>query len=99
MKTDEGTNSHVKHDAIKHKPFDRNVQFLKIIIKAINLSSKQGLLLLCHRDNSGDLFSRDGNFLAVFKTLADMDPVLKDHIEIGSKNAQTSWNIQNEIIS
>ena len=53
-----------------------------------------------HRDNSSELFSRDGNFLAIVKTLADIDPILKDHLETGSKNAQmTSWKIQNEIIS
>ena len=45
--------------------------------------------------NSSDLFSRDGIFLVVVKTLALMDPILKDHLEAGSKNAHvTSWKIQ-----
>ena len=51
-----------------------------------------------HRNNSSDLFSRDGNFLAIVKTLTDFDPILKDHLETGSKNAKmTSWKIQNDI--
>ena len=50
--------------------------------------------------NSSDLFSRDGIFLVVVKTLALMDPILKDHLEAGSKNAHvTSLKIQNEKIS
>ena len=60
----------------------------------------KALPLRGHRDNSSDLFSKDGNFFAVVKTLADMDPILKDHLETASKNAKmTLWKIQNDIIS
>ena len=60
---------------------------------------EMSILLRGHCDNSSELFSRDGNFLAVFKTLPDIDPILK-HLETGSKKVQiTSWKIQNEIIS
>ena len=60
----------------------------------------EALPLRGHRDNSSDLFSGDGNFSAVVKTLADTDPILKDHLETGSKNAKmTSWNIQNDTVS
>ena len=98
MKTYEDPTSHVDNDINKQKRIDRNVNILELVIKAVNLS-KQGLPLRGHRDNSGDLFSRDGNFLAVAKTLADTDPILKDHLETGSKNTQmTSWKLQNQII-
>ena len=97
VKTYEDPNTHVDHDVNKQKQFDRNVHILKLIIKAVNLCSKQGLPLRGHRNNSSDLFSRDGYFLEVVKTLANMDPILKDHLETGSKNAQmTLWKIQNK---
>ena len=73
---------------------------LKLIIKAVNLCSKQSFPLCGCRHNSSDLFSRVGSFLKVVKTIANVDLILKDHPETGSKNAQMiSWKIQNEIIS
>ena len=100
MKTYEDPTIHVNHDVNKQKWFDGNVHILKFNIKAVNLCSKQGLPLCGHRDNSRDLFSRDGNFFAVVKTLADMDLILKDHLETDFKDAEmTAWKIQNEIIS
>ena len=100
MRRYEDHTTHVDHDANKKKRFDRNVNMLNLLIEAVNLCSKQGLPLRGHRDNSSELFSRDGNFLAVVKTLPDIDPILKHHLETGSKKVQiTSWKIQNEIIS
>ena len=100
MRAYEDPTTHVDHDPKKQERFDRNVHILKLLIKAVNLCSKQGLPLRGHRDNSNEEFSRDGNFLAIVKTLADIDQVLNDHLETGSKNAQmTSWKIQNQIIS
>ena len=81
---------HMNHDVNKQKRFDLNVHILKLIIKAVNLCSKQELPLRGHRDNSSDLILRDCSFLAVVKTLADMDSILKDHQKTGSKNAQTT---------
>ena len=91
--------THVSQDLDKQKRLDLNVHILKLIIKAVNLCSKQGLPVRGHCDNSSDLFSRDGNFHTVVKILADMGPILKDHLETGSKNAQmTSLKIQNDKI-
>ena len=75
----------MNHDVNKQKRFDLNVHILKLIIKAVNLCSKQELPLRGHRDNSSDLILRDRSFLAVVKTLADMDSILKDHQKTGSK--------------
>ena len=58
---------------------------------------KARFALFGHCDNSRDLFSRDGNFFAVVKTLADMDLILKDHLETGSKWQRGRY--KNEIIS
>ena len=100
LKTYEDTTTHFDHDVNKQKQVDQNVHILKLIIKADNLYSKKDLPLRSHCENSSDLFSRDGNFLAVVKTLAHMYPVLKYHLETGSKHAQmTSRKKQNEIIS
>ena len=74
MKPYEDLTTHVDHDL--------NNQMIKLIIKAVNLCSNQSLPLRNHRDNSSDLFSRDGDFLAKVATLADMDPILKDHLEM-----------------
>ena len=99
MKTYDPT-THVNHDIKKQKRFDRNVCSLKLITKAVNFCSKQVLQLHGHSNNSSDLFSRDRNFLAVIKSLADMDPILQYHPKAGYKNAQmTLWKIQNDIIS
>ena len=44
--------------------------------------------------------SRDGNFQAILKSFAEIDPLLKDHLQHGPKNSQMkSWKIQNEIIN
>ena len=100
LKTYGDTTTHVDHNVNKQKQVDQSVHILKLIIKAVNLCSKKDLPLRSHCENLSDLFSRDGNFLAVVKTLAHMDPILKDHLETGSKHAQmTSRKKQNGIIS
>ena len=44
--------------------------------------------------------SRDGNFQAIIKSFAEINPFLKDHLQHGPKNSQMkSWKIQNEIIN
>ena len=40
-----------------------------------------------------------GNFIALIEAFAARDPILKDHLECGPKNAKyTSKTIQNDII-
>ena len=82
VKPYEDHTTHIKHNVNKQKGFDRNGHILKLVIKAVNLSSKKSFPLHNQCDNPGDLFSRDDDFLAVVETLADMDPIMKDHLEM-----------------
>ena len=82
VKPYEDPTTHIKHNVNKQKGFDRNGHILKLVIKAVNLSSKKSFPLHNQCDNPGDLFSRDDDFLAVVETLADMDPILKDRLEM-----------------
>ena len=44
--------------------------------------------------------SRDGNFQVTLKSLTEINPLLKDHLQHGPKNSQMKyWKIQNEIIN
>ena len=41
-----------------------------------------------------------GNFIAILYAFADMDLILKEHLDHGARNAKMiSWKIQNEIIA
>ena len=62
--------------------------WLKCPYSQTNYQGCQGLPLPGHRNNSSHLFSGDGNFLAVAKTLADMEWILKDQLETDCKDAQ-----------
>ena len=43
---------------------------------------------------------RDGNFMAIWKVFAKIDPVLYVYLSNDPKNAQkNSWKIQNEVIA
>ena len=86
----------------KQERYDKNVHVLKRIIqaKAVALCAQQGLALRGHRkvESEDNEDSRDVNFQAILKGFAEIDPLLKDHLQHGSKNSQTkSWKIQNEI--
>lgn len=62
--------------------------WLKCPYSQTNYQGCQALPLRGHRNNSIHLFSRDDNFLAVAKTLADMEWILKDRLETDCKDAQ-----------
>ena len=71
-------------------------------MQVVALCAQQGLALRGHREveskNNED--SRDGNFQAILKSFAEINPLLKDHLQHGAKNSQMkSWKIQNEIIN
>ena len=96
----EDVTTNIDYDAEKEKRYENNVYVLKRVIQAVRVCAKQGLPLRGHRDNSRDEFSRDGNFIAILKSFAEIDTVLHDHLENTPKNAQMkSWKIQNEIIA
>ena len=84
----EDTTTKVDYDPEKEKRYENNFHVLKRVIREVKVCAKQGLVLREHSDNSTDEFSRDGNFIAILKSFAEIDTVLHDHLENGPKNAQ-----------
>ena len=96
----EDPRKNVDYDPKKQERYDKNVHVLKRIIQAVALCAQQGLALRGHREVESEYNedSRDGNFQAILKSFAEIDPLLKDHLQHGPKNSQMkSWKIQNEI--
>ena len=80
----------VDYDPQKQERYDKNVDLPKRIIQAVVLCAQQGLALRGHRDveSEDNEDSKDGNFQAILKSFAEIDPLLKDHLQHGSKNSQ-----------
>ena len=98
----EDPTKNVDYDPKKQERYDKNVHVLERIIqaKAVAMCAQQGLALRGHRkvESEDNEDSRDDNFQAILKSFAEIDPLLKDHLQHGPKNSQTrSWKIQNEI--
>ena len=80
--------------------YDKNFSILKSIVKAIIFCGKQNVPLRGHRDDGTSTTVNKGNFLALLHLTAEIDTVLKDHLEQGKRNAKcTSKQHKNEIIS
>ena len=86
----EGPRKNVDHDPKKQERYDKNVYVLKSIIQAVALCAQQGLALHGHREveSEDNKDSRDGNFQAILKSFAEIDPPLKDHLQHGPKTAK-----------
>ena len=60
-------------------------------MQVVALCAQQGLALRGHREveskNNED--SRDGNFQAILKSFAEINPLLKDHLQHGAKTFAT----------
>ena len=96
----EDPTTNVDYDAEREKRYENNLHVLKRVIQAVKVCEKQGLSLREHMDSSTGEFSRDGNFIAILKSFAELDKVLHDHLENGPKCAQMkSWRTQNKIIA
>ena len=98
----EDPTKNVDYDPKKQERYDKNVHVLKRIIQAVALCAQQGLALRGHREveSEDNEDSRDGNFQAILKSFAEIDILLKDHLQHGPKNSQMkSWKIQNEMIN
>ena len=80
----------VDYDPKKQERYDKNVYVLKSIIRAVALCAQQGLALRGHREveSEDNKDSRDGNFQAIIKSFAEVDPPLKDHLQHGPKTAK-----------
>ena len=87
----EDTRKNVDYDPKKQERYDKNIHLLKRVIQAVALCAQQGLALRSHREGESEdnEDSRDGNFQAILKSFAEIDPLLKDHLQHGSKNSQT----------
>ena len=96
----EDSTTNVDFDKDKEERYNKNLHVLKCIVQVVQLCAEQGLQLRGHRDNYTEEFTRDGNFMAILKSFAKIDPVLYDHLSNGPKNAQlNSWKIQNKVIA
>ena len=87
----EDTRKNVDYDPKKQERYDKNIHLLKRVIQAVALCAQQGLALRSHREGESEdnEDSRDGNFQAILKSFAEIDPLLKDHLQHESKNSQT----------
>ena len=86
------------------KKFKINCEILPPIIESVITCSRQGIALQGHKQDKIDFSSppsaNEGNFMAIIRLLAKYNPVLKDHLVSGARNARyTSKTIQNEIIA
>jgi hypothetical protein len=81
-----------------------NKQVLPIIVDAVMYCARQQISLRGHRDSKinyddSTTIQNEGNFVALIRLLASQNPVLKEHLTSGPKNAlYTSKTIQNQII-
>ena len=89
-----------------NETYEKNLHILKRIIRAVLLCAEQGLALRGRYDHyqpDDEPCERSwnrGNFIAILYAFADMDPILKEHLDHGARNAKMiSWKIQNEIIA
>jgi hypothetical protein len=66
---------------------DKNKHNLVAIIEAIILCGRQNIPLRGHRDDNTAAPSNRGNIRAILQHTAKYDPMLKEHLEYGKKNA------------
>ena len=66
--------------------YDINFHILKAIVKVILLCGRQNIALRGHRDDSTSTAANRGNFLAIIELLAEYDPIVNQHLELGKRN-------------
>ena len=104
MKTFMHPENSVEADKTSEQYYQRNKRILEAIVDAVLLCAKQGLSLRGHRDtkvNDMDESTENrGNFLAILELIAKYDPIVKEHLKNGQRNAKMlSWKTQNDIIA
>ena len=84
----------VDFDKDTEERYNKNFHVLKCIVQVVKLCAEQGLPLRGHRDSSTEEFTRDGNFMAILRGFAKINPFLYDDLSNGPMNAQmNSWKI------
>ena len=73
--------------------YGKIVHVLKRIVQAVALCAQQGLALGGHREveSEDNEDSRDGNFQVILKSFAEINPLLKDHLQHWPKNSQMKY--------
>ena len=94
----------VEADKTSGQYYQRNKHLLGAIVDAVLLCAKQGLPLRGHRDTKvndvDEGTGNRGNFLAIIDLIAKYDPIVKEHLKNGQRNAKMlSWKTQNDIIA
>lgn len=94
---------HIQLDKNIKSQAAKNRMALEPIIETILFCGRQGLPLRGHRDSGPieleDITSSQGNFRELLKYRCKTDENLKNHLELGAKNAQyVSPVIQNEVL-
>ena len=78
--------------------YKKSVHVLKSMVETV-FYGKQNLPRRGHMDDRTSSSSNRGNFGTILEMMAKRDDILREHLEIGRKNAQyTSGLIQNEVI-
>ena len=72
----EDPTTNVDFDKDKEELYNKNLHVLKRIVQVVKLCEEQGLPLRGHRDNSTEEFTRDGNFMAILRGFAKINPFL-----------------------
>ena len=75
--------TYVDFDKDKEERYNKTLHVLKRIVQVVKLCAEQGLPSRGHRENSTEEFTRDGNFMAILKSIAKTDLVLYDHLRNG----------------
>ena len=92
------------HDKNSDEKYERNIQNLKIIIRAVLLCEEQRIALTGYReqvysndagkDSDSEKTMQRGNCLAIINAFATLDAALIEHLEKCVKNAKmVSWKI------
>ena len=79
----EDQTTNVDFDKDQEKRCNKNFNVFERIVQVVKFCAKQGLPLRGNRDNSAKEFTRDGNFMAILKGFANINPLSNS-----PKNAQ-----------
>ena len=87
------------HDKHGNDKYQKNLHILKLITEEVLLCSEHEIVFQSHQEHLNytkhyyEKWVNRGNFIAI-NTFAKLNPVLKDHLENGAKNAKmTLWKI------
>ena len=92
-----GTSVANRLDAARSQLIKKNRHYLKTILEVLLVCSQQEIALRGHDESMKSL--NRGNFLEIFKLIANHDEIIKERLTCGPRNAiYTSPIIQNELL-